>query len=180
MVPPAVFPRRGVLPAFVLAGTFFLIGVACFVLGWPEREPWQRGLLSLSGFMYAAAGLVAVIQMAHERGWLSAGASRIATTLRWIVLALVTVGGGLALSGWLVAKDGIVPIGQFLVWTGLAIAFGYLALTSLSKPPIALVLDKDGEEYLDDFLTFEDADESPKNETVPSIVNSPDPDKDVR
>ncbi len=147
--------RRSVLVATVVAVAFVGIGIWMIVAGWPLQTPAQETLLDLSQLPMSAAVLVAIAQMTYERRlWRRRPVTRFAAvfgpgavlTLAGLVLVAVAFG---------LPNRTLVGPGQLLIWTGLGIAFLYLAVDSVrgelrrAKPQL-VPLDDDLDALWDD------------------------------
>lgn len=110
--------QRSTLTVGVLAGLLVLVSVAMIAFGLPEQTLVQRRLLQLYSVPLSGALALGVV---HLLGRLPALDD--ATRAVLVVAALANlVGVALMALGLLVGPDGLLPLGQALMWLTLGLA----------------------------------------------------------
>lgn len=125
--------RRNAMVAAGLALVLVVIGMWMVVAGWPMETPGQLALMDLAQLPMSAAVLVAIVQMTVERRlWRREPRVRFAAVFApGAVLFLVGL-VMLVVAFALPARDLVGPA-QLLIWSGLGLAFVYLAVDSVRR-----------------------------------------------
>lgn len=155
--------RRSVLVAAVIAVLLVAVGMWLVVAGWPMETPAQVAMLDLAQLPMSAAVLVAIVEMTYERrlwlrrprGFAAVFAPGAVLLLGGVVMLLVAFGRP--------ARHLVGPA-QLLIWTGLGIAFLYLAVDSVRRElrfarTESEHLDEDEQDLDDRWLTDDDEDD---------------------
>jgi len=149
------------------------IGVWMVVAGWPMETPAQLVLMDLAQLPMAAAVLVAIVEMTYGRR-LWVGSPRRFVTVFGPGAGLVLAGLVMMVVAFVAPARHLVGTAHLLVWTGLGIAFVYLAVDSVqrdirgSRPALQPVDADEYDELLsDDDELWDDPDDDAANVDAP-------------
>ncbi|NLT31528.1 MAG: hypothetical protein GXX86_13960 [Propionibacterium sp.] len=117
--------RPAAVVAALVAGALVVVGVWLAFTGLPERTPEQQLRLGLSQVAFAAAALVAIVEMSWERrAWRRRSFRLCAAVAGLLVTVSVVLVLGAELLGWRTAEG----VASGLGWAGIAVLFGWLVI----------------------------------------------------
>lgn len=165
--------RRSAVIAAVIASVLVAVGIWMVVAGWPMETAAQNALIDLAQLPMSAAVLVAIAEMTYERRlWLRKPVGRFAAVFG-PGAALFLIGVVMLVVAFALPARHLVGTAQALIWTGLGVAFLYLAIDSVRREFSANPLDlaaADPDDELDG-LWLDDEDESDDDENNPQDVD---------
>jgi len=117
--------RPAAVVAALVAGALVVVGVWLAFTGLPERTHEQQLRLGLSQVAFAAAALVAIVEMSWERrAWRRRSFRLCAAVAGLLVTVSVVLVLGAELLGWRTAEG----VASGLGWAGIAVLFGWLVI----------------------------------------------------
>lgn len=156
--------RSSALVAAVIALLLVGLGIWMIVAGWPLETPRQIALMDLSQLPMSAAVLVAIVEMIWERQpWRRRRAAGFAAVFAPGAILLLT-GLVMMVVAFALPARHLTGAAQLLIWTGLGIAFCYLAVDSVrrelreARPQLEPLDDDELDDLWDD---LEDGDDDP-------------------
>ncbi|MFT3861783.1 hypothetical protein [Micropruina sp.] len=121
-------PRdRSTLTVCVLAGLLVLVAVLMITLGLPEQTLLQHRLLQMYSVPLSGALGLGVAHLTTRLSPID-GATRIVLV---VAVAATALGVGLMAAGVILDVDGLLPLGQALIW----LALGFAVLWLVAKLP---------------------------------------------
>ncbi len=125
--------RRSVIVAAALAICLVGIGIWMIIAGWPLQTPEQTAMMDLAQLPMSAAVLVAIVEMTWQRRlWRRRPVTRFAAVYG-PGAALVLAGAVMFVVAFALPRRTWVGPAQLMIWTGLGIAFLYLAVDSVRR-----------------------------------------------